>query len=563
MANKIILKRASTQGRVPVVADLDLGELAINTFDGRLFAKKNDGSAAIIDLKQNDPIRVLGDASGSYAWDQSTYTSNVTVTLNTVNSTTGSFGGKTGGTLTIPIVTVNEKGLVTSVTTTTYSAAGDLGTLASQDANSVSITGGTIDGTAIGQITRAAGNFTDVDTSGNVTISGKLYSNDITASNVTVDGDTVITGNLTVQGMTTTVNSTTVSVGDLNIELAKDATTAAQANGAGITVVGPGVPATLTYTSSNDSWNLNKNLNGTTLNLTGGGEASYFYGEIRPTSSGDSAGGIVFPANPGGGTNDLATIRYYAATGEQTVLELKVTNDDAGGSADVIRLNAAGGTQVDNRLTAGNVAVTSLTAGRMLFVGTDGLLVDDADLTYNSTTNTVTVPNLSVGTNVAISNSLSVTSLTTTDTLNVATQATVSNLTVTGTTNLNAIAVTGVSAGQLVYGSATGALKSESDLTYNESTNTLTVGNLTTVTAANIGSTLDVTGVTTLKSTVDLTDAATFTLANYATGAFKIAGDASFAKSIQVQTDIHAAGTIKKAGFDVLNTQDTIDGGSY
>ena len=67
MANKLILKRTSTQAKVPLTSDLDLGELAINTWDGRLFAKKNDGSATIVDLKQNDPVRILGDASSTYA----------------------------------------------------------------------------------------------------------------------------------------------------------------------------------------------------------------------------------------------------------------------------------------------------------------------------------------------------------------------------------------------------------------------------------------------------------------------------------------------------------------
>ena len=398
MANKLILKRTSTQAKVPLTSDLDLGELAINTWDGRLFAKKNDGSATIVDLKQNDPVRILGDASSTYAWDQSTYTSNVTMTLNTVNGNVGTYGGKVAGVIYVPIVTVDAKGRVTSITTDTYSAAGDLGTMASQDANAVAISGGTIDGTTIGGTTRAAGNFTNVDTTGNVTVQGTLYSNDITASSVTVDGDTVITGNLTVQGVTTTVNSNTVSVGDLNIQLAKDATTAAQANGGGITVVGPTTPATFTYASGDDSWNLNKDLNGTALSLTGGASASYFSGEIRPNSSGSGSGGIVFPANPGGGTNDLATIRYYVDSGvEGTVLELKVTND-SGANGDTIRLNAAAGTIVDNKLTAGSLQVSDLTSGRLIIAGTSGLLIDDADLTFNTSTNTLTTGNVSATT---------------------------------------------------------------------------------------------------------------------------------------------------------------------
>ena len=47
MSNKIKLKRSSTVSRVPQIADLTLGELAINTFDGKLFFKKNNGSDSI------------------------------------------------------------------------------------------------------------------------------------------------------------------------------------------------------------------------------------------------------------------------------------------------------------------------------------------------------------------------------------------------------------------------------------------------------------------------------------------------------------------------------------
>lgn len=48
MANRFQLKRSAVAGKVPLAADLDLGELALNTTDARLFAKKGDGS--IVDL---------------------------------------------------------------------------------------------------------------------------------------------------------------------------------------------------------------------------------------------------------------------------------------------------------------------------------------------------------------------------------------------------------------------------------------------------------------------------------------------------------------------------------
>ena len=46
-ANEIKLKRSSVEHKVPSVSDLTLGELAVNTFDGKLFFKKNNGSDSL------------------------------------------------------------------------------------------------------------------------------------------------------------------------------------------------------------------------------------------------------------------------------------------------------------------------------------------------------------------------------------------------------------------------------------------------------------------------------------------------------------------------------------
>jgi hypothetical protein len=47
MAQVIKLKRSSTAKAVPTTGNLELGELAMNTADGKLFFEKNDGSATI------------------------------------------------------------------------------------------------------------------------------------------------------------------------------------------------------------------------------------------------------------------------------------------------------------------------------------------------------------------------------------------------------------------------------------------------------------------------------------------------------------------------------------
>ena len=99
---------------------------------------------------------------------------------------------------------------------------------------------------------------------GNITTTGYIAG----PSTFTIDpaavgdntGTLVVAGNLQVDGTTTTINSTTVNVDDLNIQLATGAANAAAADGAGITVDGPVVPAKITYNSTPDEWTFNKNV---------------------------------------------------------------------------------------------------------------------------------------------------------------------------------------------------------------------------------------------------------------------------------------------------------------
>jgi len=71
-------------------------------------------------------------------------------------------------------------------------------------------------------------------------------------------GKVIIRGNLQVDGVQTTINSTTVSVNDKNIILADSAADSAAAAGAGITVTGAN--ASIIYNASTDTWDLNKPL---------------------------------------------------------------------------------------------------------------------------------------------------------------------------------------------------------------------------------------------------------------------------------------------------------------
>lgn len=64
MSTNITLKRSSVQGKVPLVGDLALGEIALNTYDGKLFIKKNvDGTETIIDVTANTNLTLTSNSS--------------------------------------------------------------------------------------------------------------------------------------------------------------------------------------------------------------------------------------------------------------------------------------------------------------------------------------------------------------------------------------------------------------------------------------------------------------------------------------------------------------------
>ena len=50
MANTIKLRRSATTGAVPTTTQLALGEVAINTYDGKVFIKKDDGTESIVEV---------------------------------------------------------------------------------------------------------------------------------------------------------------------------------------------------------------------------------------------------------------------------------------------------------------------------------------------------------------------------------------------------------------------------------------------------------------------------------------------------------------------------------
>jgi len=79
-------------------------------------------------------------------------------------------------------------------------------------------------------------------------------------SGASFTGNVTVGGNLVVNGTTTTISSSTLSVADKNIELAKGSATDAAADGGGITLHGLS-DYTLTWVSATSSWTSSEHFN--------------------------------------------------------------------------------------------------------------------------------------------------------------------------------------------------------------------------------------------------------------------------------------------------------------
>jgi hypothetical protein len=99
MANKIQVKRSAVAAKVPTTGDLDLGEIAINTFDGKMFIKKDNGTASIVEIGSG------GGGSGDVVGPSS-------ATDNAISR----YDGTTGKLIQNSIVTVSDTGQIAGVT---------------------------------------------------------------------------------------------------------------------------------------------------------------------------------------------------------------------------------------------------------------------------------------------------------------------------------------------------------------------------------------------------------------------------------------------------------------
>ena len=364
----IITKHSETTGVVPTAAQLELGELAINTADSKLFAENTSGQ--VIELGYRD-ARVKDYLSGG------TYNANIIPATNNtydLGSTTKMWRDVYIGPGSLY---VNGQKVIQEET-----ASGDIIITADADQNVRLSTLGSgdiqFDPLGTGSIIikgplqiQAGNNISSSD--GNAiafsnqiaidSLTSKTTNTDITITangtgSVRVDDNLVITGNLTVSGTTTTINTETISLADNIIDLNSNFTTGTPTENAGIRIMrGDSSNVSIRWNEATDKWEFTND--GTT------------YVEI-PTSSGASLSS--FSVTDSGGDGSLS---YNNSTGVFTY---------TGPSSTEVRSHFTAGTGIT--ITSGSIATT-------ITQYTDALarasLSGSTGISYNSSTGAISI----------------------------------------------------------------------------------------------------------------------------------------------------------------------------
>ena len=337
----------------------------------------------------------------------------LTVALDNTAVTAGSYGSTTA----IPTFTVDAQGRITAASTAAISTSWTL----SDGSNTSSIDGGdtfTINGTANEIEAVVSGDavtlsIPDSVTLVNPTVSGTLTSDDITSAGISIAGDATITGNLTVQGTQTTVNSTTVETADAIFRV--------NSNGAdtdaGFEANVSGNLKQLLYTSAGDEWDFgSENVKADSFEgaLTGN-----VTGNVTGNLTGDVTGDTTGAHNGTVGATTPATGAFTTISASSTITG-NLTGDVTGDLTGDVTGNLTGDVSFGTLTDSGeSIAITKFvdeadgissndndttiptSAAVIDYVennGGDGLLLRQALTSGSTTIDTSAMPNVSART---------------------------------------------------------------------------------------------------------------------------------------------------------------------
>jgi hypothetical protein len=396
MANKIILKKSSVAAKVPLSTDLEVGEIAVNLVDQKLYSKKADGTVVLVGT---------GISGG---------TGNVTGAASSTDNAVTRFDGTTGKVIQNSAVIIDDSNNVSGVATLNAATLiiADNVTLGSSNTDTVAV-----NGRITTDVEPNANNAKDIGTSGRNWRDG-FFGRTLHTVNLDLTGTTSFDGSqgtsgqvLTSAGTGNTPTWTTPAAGTVTAVtgtapvVSSGGTTPAISMAAATTAVNG-------YLTSTD-WNTfnNKTSNTGTVTSVASGNGMNF---TTITGSGTVTMGTPSTLTTSTTNATTTTSHTHAITTASANTASTIVSRDASGnfSAGTITAALSGNattattattaTSATTATNATNVTVTTsatASAFKVPFANTTasttgnyGLLQDsEATFTYNPSTNTLTV----------------------------------------------------------------------------------------------------------------------------------------------------------------------------
>jgi hypothetical protein len=347
----------------------------VESISGVLNAKIT-GNEADISINATDIVTLSGLITGNDG-DISTNATDIVTLSGLITGNDGDISTNATDIVTLSgLITGNDGDISTNATNIATNAAniatntGDIATNAEEIDDLQAVSGNYLSLTLDDVAQNDGGTSAEVEV-GSLRVAGDGTSASITGpTTITIDPDAegadglvVIAGDLQVDGTTTTINSTSVQIDDLNLLLGTGAPNNASADGAGIIVDGTGALtiAEFTYDGNNDRWTTNgTDIEADIIGTATGADAWTTARTI--TLDGDVTGAVTID----GGSNQTLTT---------TIEEGSVTNGMLENTS--VAITGGAGLAGGGDATLGGSAVTlSISAGDGLTANTDSLDID-------------------------------------------------------------------------------------------------------------------------------------------------------------------------------------------